>query len=325
MKILVAEDDTDSRLLLERLLTRWGYEVVSCHDGLAAWRALGKPGAPRLAILDWMMPGMDGPEICRRLRRRTWDHYVYVLLLTAKGGAEDIVGGLDAGADDYLAKPFDPHELRARLRTGRRIIELQADLTAAREALRYHATRDALTGLWNRAAILEILDRESTRAAREGAPLAVLIADVDHFKAVNDTSGHAAGDDVLREVATRLVRSVRPYDSVGRYGGEEFLFVLPHCEPSEAAGVAERVRCAVSGEPIGIPQGTVSVTVSLGVAASRGIGDTDATVRAADAALYRAKDAGRDRVEHAPESTTAAEAPEPCHAAPRQRPARTSG
>ena len=314
MKALIADDDRASRLLLERAVARWGYEVVSCGDGAAAWRALNAPDAPRLAILDWMMPGMSGPELCQRLRRKPRDDYIYVLLLTARTAQEDILAGLDAGADDYLVKPFDPLELRARLSTGRRIIELQTELTAAREALRYSATRDALTGLWNRAAILETLERESARAAREHTPLGALMADIDHFKAVNDTLGHAGGDTVLREVAARLTHAIRPYDAVGRYGGEEFLFVLPRCTLSEAAGVAERVRRSVAAEPIALSRQAVPVTVSLGVAVDRGLRDPEALVRAADAMLYQAKRGGRDRVEQAEEALTAGRAQDVCGA-----------
>ena len=317
MKALIADDDRTSRLLLEGAVARWGYDVVSCNDGAAAWRELNVPDAPRLAILDWMMPGMTGPELCQRLRRKPRDDYVYVVLLTARTAQEDILEGLEAGADDYLVKPFDPLELRARLATGRRIIELQAELTAAREALRYSATRDALTGLWNRAAILETLERESARAAREHTPLGILIADIDHFKAINDTFGHAGGDTVLREVAARLVHTIRPYDTVGRYGGEEFLFVLPSCTLSEAAGVAERVRRSVAAEPFAISHQAVPVTMSIGATVDRGLRDPDALVRAADAMLYRAKRAGRNRVEQAEEVLTAQPAQGACAAPPR--------
>jgi diguanylate cyclase (GGDEF)-like protein len=300
--VLIAEDEQVTRRLLESMLRRWGYEVVGCSDGRQAWDVLREPDSPRLAILDWMMPGIDGPEICRRLREHRREDYVYVILLTSKDGAHDIVAGLDAGADDYVGKPFNPPELKVRLRAGRRIIELQQELVAAQEALRDQATHDSLTGLWNRAAILDLLHAETARAARQGGPLGIIMADIDHFKRVNDIYGHAAGDAVLRETARRLAASVRPYDSAARYGGEEFLCVLPRCDARQAASVAERIRRAIAGEAIEVPKAKLGITISLGVAAGGGNEGGEALIRAADAALYRAKNAGRNRVEVAAEA-----------------------
>ncbi len=309
MRVVVAEDDPAARRLLERLVSRWGYGVVTCSDGAEAWRVLRKRHAPRLAILDWMMPGMNGPEVCCELRQQDREDYVYVILLTSRDGTEDIVAGLDAGADDYLAKPFDPSELRVRLRAGRRIIDLQDELLATREALRQQATHDPLTGLWNRTAIFELLHAETARAARSAEPLSVLIADIDHFKRVNDTYGHMAGDVVLRAAAERLASSIRPYDSAARYGGEEFLCVLPRCTRGEAAGVAERVRSAIADGPMDVLEGPLSITMSLGVATAGMQVGGDALVRAADAALYQAKHAGRNRVVAAEAEPRAAKAP----------------
>ena len=305
MKVLIADDDHASRSLLEALLAKWGYDVASFADGLSAWEVIQGQDPPRLAILDWRMPGMSGPEICRKLRRQGREEHVYIMLLTARDTMEDIVAGLEAGADDYLAKPFDPHELRARLRAGRRMMELQADLIAARQALQHQADHDPLTGLWNRAAIFGIATREIARATRDGAPLAVAMADIDHFKRVNDTLGHLAGDAALRETARRLASSVRPYDSVARYGGEEFLCILPQCDGHNAVGVAERIRQAVQAEPVALPEGSITLTASLGVAAGCEITRPEALIGAADAALYRAKRAGRNRVEQALEADLA--------------------
>ena len=304
MRILIADDDATSRLMLETTLRRWGHEVLSCGDGLTAWEILGQEGAPRLAVLDWMMPGMDGLEICRGLRKRRREPYVYVVLLTGKTQGRDLVAGLDAGADDYVTKPFNRQELRVRLRAGQRIVDLQDELIAAREALRHQATHDALTGLLSHAAILEALDHELARAEREHSPFSILMADLDHFKAINDAFGHQAGDAVLREAAGRFAASVRPYDPVGRYGGEEFLCVLPGCGSQEAAAVAERVRHAVAAEATVHEGETVHATMSIGVASWRE-GEPAATLlQAADAALYEAKAAGRDHVVEA--SATAA-------------------
>ncbi len=297
MRILVAEDDPISRHLLEAFLVKWGYEVIVAADGVEARRVLQHDNAPNLALLDWMMPGTDGVEICREVRKRAAEPYTYILLVTAKGQKQDILEGLEAGADDYLAKPFDPQELRARLRVGRRILELQEQLIQAREELRAQATHDPLTGLWNRTAILETLQRELDRAERQRTPVAVFMADLDHFKQINDTYGHLAGDAVLREVSRRMRTTIRSYDAIGRYGGEEFLIVTPGCDVTTALKLAERVRSCVSREPIDVAGGTFPATLSLGVAASSEAGDADQLVRDADAALYRAKNAGRNRVE----------------------------
>jgi len=299
VKVLIAEDDMVSRRLLEATLTRWGYEIEVTRDGAAAWEVLQGADAPPLAILDWMMPGMDGVEVCRKVRERGQEPYIYLLLLTTKGGKENIIEGFDAGADDYLTKPFNPHELRVRLRTGKRIMTLQAELIEAREMLRVQATHDALTGVWNRRAILEMLGKELARSRREGLPVAVAIADLDHFKRINDTYGHVVGDTALCEVVNRMRALLRPYDAIGRYGGEEFLTVLPGCTSQDAFKLAERLRISMSQEPIVIPGGTIAVTSSLGVAASDTIAilDAPALIQAADTALYRAKAGGRNRVE----------------------------
>lgn len=297
LKILIAEDDPVSRRLLEATLNKWGYSVIICADGHMAWQALQQPDAPSLAILDWMMPGMDGVQVCREVRKRDTEPYIYLILLTAKNQKADIIAGLAAGADDYIVKPFDANELRMRLRAGRRILDLQAELIFAREALREQATRDSLTRLWNRAAILEILGQELDRAKRVSTPLSILLADLDHFKCINDAYGHLAGDTVLREVARRMRAAVRPYDGIGRYGGEEFLLVLPDCDPSGAITLAERLRIAVGSEAMVLAEGVIPVTLSLGVATSAAIEEMQAFLGAADAALYRAKYGGRNRIE----------------------------
>lgn len=297
MRVLVAEDDAVSRHLLAAFLNKWGYRVVVAADGSEAWEKLQREDAPKLAILDWMMPGMDGLELCQKIRQRSQDKYIYVLLLTAKGQKEDLVSALDAGADDYITKPFDPQELRARVRAGWRIIELQEELIAARERLRDEATHDHLTGLWNRSAILEILHRELARAERQENTLAVIMVDLDHFKEINDKYGHLAGDAVLREAVRRMRSSMRVYDEIGRYGGEEFIAVNPGCDMTGAISVAERIRATVGQDTIDTFDAPIPVTASLGVAINGEGSDADSLIRAADAALYRAKNAGRNRIE----------------------------
>jgi diguanylate cyclase (GGDEF)-like protein len=301
MRILIAEDDPVSRRLLEAKLVKWGYEVVVTRNGEEAWEALRLEDAPRLAILDWMMPGIDGVELCRKIRTEIWEPYTYIILLTALHRDEDLVTGMEAGADDYITKPFKASELRVRLRAGRRIIELQSELIEAREVLREQATHDPLTGLWNHTEILRILKRQLSRAEREGGDLSVIMADLDHFKKVNDNHGHMAGDTVLRLASRRMLSQVRDYDYIGRYGGEEFLLVLPGCDRESAAELGERIRLSICGECMDIPDGMVPVTISIGVATHR-CGkkcDVDALVRAADEALYCAKKNGRNRLETA--------------------------
>lgn len=297
MRILIAEDDPISSRVLQAYLNKWGYEVIVTHDGQEAWKALQQKDAPKLAVLDWMMPAMDGIEVIRRLREDSERPYVYVLLLTAKGQKQDIIWGLEKGADDYLTKPFDAHELQARIRTGKRILDLQEQLIAAGEALRQEATHDHLTGFWNRTGILDILQRECARSLRTGSALAVVMADLDHFKRINDTLGHLAGDEVLREVSGRMQASVRSYDSIGRYGGEEFVIILPDCEAPSALQQAERLRMDVAKKPVQAAGTELSVTLSLGIAASTQAPweDYQALLRAADSALYRAKAAGRNQ------------------------------
>ena len=298
-RILIAEDAPVSRRLLQALLTQWGYSVEVAKDGVEALEALLRPGAPQLAILDWEMPGLSGPEVCHRARARSDAEYCYLLLLTSRDGRTDLVQGLRAGADDYVTKPFDPGELQARLRTGERILALQRQFLEAQEALRLQASRDSLTGLYNRRVVLERLDEELARAGREASELSVLILDADHFKRVNDRYGHQAGDDTLHELASRLGSVLRPYDSLGRYGGEELIAVLPGCDEEGALEVAERMRSAVDSIPLATRAGPVPLTISIGSATWSGRGNGDTLIARADEALYRAKSAGRNRVEKA--------------------------
>jgi two-component system, cell cycle response regulator len=302
MKILVADDDMLSRRLMERMLERNGYEVVTAENGREAAEILSCDDSPRLALIDWMMPELDGPGVCRHVRSRYDTRYIYITLLTAKRASEDIVVGLEAGADDYLVKPCNPGELKARLRTGVRILDLEDKLVEAREEMRFKATHDALTALWNRGAVVADFERELTRARREHGVVSLLICDVDHFKQVNDVHGHQAGDEVLRQISSRLLSSVRPYDRVGRYGGEEFLIVLSGCDSQLAQRRAEEIRNAVASHPFETLNGRLSLSVSIGVLTSddwgAGLSSTQ-LLNEADRALYRAKASGRNCAESA--------------------------
>jgi two-component system cell cycle response regulator len=301
VKVLLVDDSPLYRRMVAGHLHEWGFEVVTLNDGAEAWSLLQEPDSPKLVLLDWVMPKMDGVEVCRKLReRRPGKSYVYTVLLTAKDGRTDLLKAMDAGADDYLVKPFDELELKARLLVGKRILDLQNELIAARESLRYAATHDSLTGLMSRGQVLDTLRRELTRSGRERRPLGIVMVDIDHFKAVNDELGHLFGDETLKEVARRLQSKLRSYDAVGRYGGEEFLLVLPGCCRTSTLRRANEVRSFVGATPIGVSNSERTVTVSMGLAATDGssVVELGAILGQADAGLYEAKNKGRNRVEY---------------------------
>jgi len=306
VRILIADDEAMSRRLLQITLERAGYDVIAVENGRQAADRICTIDGPRLVLLDWVMPELDGPGVCREVRKRKDQSYVYMVLLTSKEAKEDVITGLESGADDYLTKPFDAEELKARLRTGLRILGLENRLVEAREEMRFKASHDALTTLWNRAVILELLARELSRAHRENATTVIILCDIDHFKAVNDSFGHLVGDEVLRETAKRLLASVRLYDFVGRYGGEEFLVVLNNCDPAFAFARAEEIRNTIAQRPVQTSTGPVPVTMSLGLLLSHewGTRPAEELLHEVDAALYAAKRAGRNCVKVA--STIAA-------------------
>ncbi|ATQ76408.1 diguanylate cyclase response regulator [Massilia violaceinigra] len=295
MKVLVADDDPISVLYLQDVLSEWGYEVVVAADGLTAEAILREEDGPLLAVLDWMMPGLDGIDVCHNIRQAGMERYVYMIMLTSRTETEFIVAAMNAGADDYIAKPFIAEEMRVRVRAGRRIVDLEQEL-------RRQATRDALTGIFNRGAILDVLQKEIARHARTPNFLSVIFADLDHFKGINDTYGHLAGDEVLREATRRMDSMLRNYDSFGRYGGEELLAVLPNCDPEGALAVAERMRSAMADTAVHTPYGDIAVTVSIGIASVNTADKADMTalLHRADGALYAAKLLGRNCVTAAP-------------------------
>ncbi|PCJ57344.1 MAG: diguanylate cyclase response regulator [Candidatus Hydrogenedentota bacterium] len=298
MKILIADDNPLDLSVLKITLEKWDYEIVECADGDSALEILKKDDAPPIALLDWMMPGKSGPEICEEVRMNNAKRYTYLMLLTSKDDTEDVIQGMKSGADDYIAKPVNMHELQVRLRAGRRIIELQEELIDAREALRTQATRDFLTGIWNRSALMDIMVKEFDRAARSQDPIGIIMCDIDHFKRINDTHGHQAGDVVLKEAAQRMEKSLRAYDCIGRYGGEEFLIMAPGCDSTTTQEVAERIRIAISEAPFMVDNTSLDVTISLGAISETLNRDThpDDLIGRADKALYKAKESGRNRV-----------------------------
>lgn len=292
MRVLLAEDERASRMMLGSLLGKWGYEPLVVEDGRSALEKLLGEDPPELVLLDWLLPGMEGTEICRRVREEFKDEsvYPYIILLTVKDQKESIIQGFEAGADDYVTKPFDPQELRMRLSVGKRIVELQ-------QALRYQAERDFLTALMNRRGVMKYLETEMEESAEKGTPLSIAVLDLDHFKRVNDTLGHSAGDDVLREVGRRILTILREEAcEVGRSGGEEFLLVFPGHSLEKARDLCEKVRGYIEECPVSSPKGDVRITASLGVAEYCGDCSLDDLVIRADSAMYQAKVEGRNRV-----------------------------
>src|SRR6202050_884595 len=267
-KILIAEDDPVSLHLLKSFLIKWDYDVTIATDGIQALRILESDDTPRLVVLDWMMPGLEGVQICQRVRERPDKPYVYILLLTARSQKKDLLQGLEFGADDYLTKPFDAQELRARLHVGERILNLE-------EQLRFRATHDTLTELPSRSVALEAMSREHARQVREKSSFGVILADLDHFKHINDTYGHLCGDAILKEAARRMTGCARLYDTVGRYGGEEFLTVVVSADESISLALAERMRIAIESQPFATDSGELHITASFGSAASTSASLTD--------------------------------------------------
>lgn len=311
MKILLADDDHLSRRIMERMLRSNGYDVVTAENGRQAMEELSREDSPRLALLDWMMPELDGLGVCREIRARSDKSYVYILLLTAREAADDIVAGLKAGADDYLTKPCHAAELQARLHAGRRILLLEDKLVESREAMRFEATHDALTSVLNRGAVLAQIQNELNLSQHSTRSISLLLCDIDHFKQVNDNHGHLVGDEVLRQVSSRLSGCTRSGDLVGRYGGEEFLILLTDRDEDRSPYLgqqpfdddtflhrAEQIRQAVRSRPFSTEAGPLPVSVSIGaitLAPSIAAVSMELLLSLADQALYRAKAAGRDR------------------------------
>jgi len=297
MKVLIAEDDIISLKLLERNIKKWDYEAVSKRNGEEAWKAIRQDDL-QLVILDWMMPEMNGIELCKKIRQEKKSKYIYIILLTSRDRQQDMIEGLSAGADDYMIKPVNLLELRARLQKGKRIIELEDSLLESHKRLTELASRDSLTNLWNRATILKFLEEELEQSSRANYPSSVIMVDIDYFKKINDTYGHCIGDIVLTKVASRLKKSVRIYDRVGRYGGDEMLIILPNCGSNEVGPIAERLCLSISKRKMKTSAGFLAVTITLGCASTESFSEpsVDGLIQASDKALYKGKNQGRNRV-----------------------------
>jgi len=276
--------------------------VMPASDGERAWDLLKSAPVADLAIVDWMMPGVDGIELCQRIRREPRLAGMYVLLLTGRGTRADLVVGLDAGADDYMVKPIDREELRARVQVGMRVAALQArladrvaDLQTATDELTRLVSTDVLTDLCSRRTWFERAGAEFSRSRRYGRDLALLLIDLDLFKQVNDTFGHDVGDRLLRAVADRLKAECRQSDIIGRLGGEEFAVLTPETTAADAGRIASRIQEGCRRVVVATPQGDVRCSCSIGVSALEPQDDdVEAVLRRADAALYEAKRTGRN-------------------------------
>jgi len=296
-RVLVAEGDRDTRLRLLHLLREWGFNVVVATDGIEALGVVALQQPPDFFFINRSLAGMNGIELCRRIYDHFSEHSPYIVMMGRPTGREVVVESLESGATEYLTTPFDEQELRARLIVAVRTLDRRDYLISSREQFRDQATRDALTGVWNRRGILEILERDLDGAEHNGRSTGILMLDLDHFKNVNDAHGHLAGDLVLQETARRLCRKLRVYDCLGRYGGEEFLIVVPNTNERELCELAERIRASTESEPI--PPGLINfqITFSIGAAIAKPGDRLKAKVIAvADQALYEAKKLGRNRI-----------------------------
>jgi diguanylate cyclase (GGDEF)-like protein len=296
MKILIKDSNAISRQLLSATLLRLGHDVRLISEPLQECESFSAKGGAQIALLDHAVPGANCPGIFREIRKQCAGN-IYIILLTEPNSAEGITAELESAVDDLLLRPFTEAELRTHIRTGTRVLELQNGRIRTQRLLLNAAMSDDLTGLWNRRMILNQLGSELNRARHECQPLSVAMVDIDFFKSVNDTYGHLAGDTVLRDVALSLRSQLRSYDFIGRYGGEEFLALLPGCDREASAEIARRMCQTVAGHPVQIGDVEVPVTVSIGLSSTAEVEfDPDALIAAADSGLYRAKAGGRNQV-----------------------------
>ncbi len=302
MRILIAEDNPTERTVLSGVLKKWGYDVRTVDNGLAAWEVLQEPEAPPLVILDWMMPGLDGLDVIKRVRALAGQQPPYIILLTGKDEKDDVFAGLESGANDFISKPFDRNELFARIRVGQRSIELQTSLYETQQTLTHLATHDSLTGILNRRAILEQLSKEIARVRRsrpKGREIGLSIGffDIDHFKQINDVHGHQAGDEVFKALVNIISDQMRNYDYFGRLGGDEFLVITPETADKDNENIFARLSKTVASTVIETIAGPLLITISIGVASvDPETYELEKLLASADAALYQAKQAGRNRV-----------------------------
>lgn len=301
-KVLLVEDDPIQAEATRELLISSGYEVILAGDGVTAIK-LVKTKAPDIILLDLILPGLDGHEVCRWLKLEETTKGIPVIMLTVKKELADKISGLQVGADDFLPKPYNDLELNARIYASLRTKALQDELRTKNKQLEellykveYLAITDALTGLYNRRRFHDILLKEFERSKRYATPVSLLMIDIDHFKKVNDRYGHLAGDDVLRNVAQIIQKIIRDIDTAARYGGEEYIVILPNTEKNDALKVAERMRTTIENNRFAeIDNSTITISIGIAGMPDNQIDTEDKLIRAADLALYRSKQNGRNR------------------------------
>ena len=307
MKVLIAEDDAISRTILQRAVEKFGHECLAAEDGEKAWELFQSTPEVDVIVSDWMMPGIDGPEFCRRVREKNAPWYTFFIFLTALGDKEHLLEGMHAGADDYLAKPLDREELQVRLIAASRVNSLHRQLSEQKAKLEKlnrelfaASRRDPLTLLGNRLRLREDLEVLSAQVERYGHSYCVMLCDVDFFKPYNDVYGHLAGDEVLKKTAQTISENLRAGDVTYRYGGEEFLILLREQSLESASVAAEHLRRSVEDLAIpheaSTPPGVVTISVGLAALPPGEKKPAEELLKEADAALYRAKEAGRNRV-----------------------------
>ncbi|USH03091.1 diguanylate cyclase [Grimontia kaedaensis] len=299
VRALIADDDKASAKLVEVLLQKWGVEAVVAHDGLEALEQVMQPEPPSLLILDWEMPGYSGIELCQKIRQIDMANPPYIIICTARDSAEHIAEGLNQGANDFVTKPFNTQVLRARIEVGRRTLELQARLVDAMTRLDHLASYDELTGLLNRRALFERVHEDFSRAVRTESRLCFSVCDIDWFKRINDKYGHPAGDAILRQLGELLSQQLRPYDRIGRIGGEEFLLLFSVKDAGRAYKVLERIRMEIERFRFEFEGRVIPVTMSFGatfVIPDERVERVEDYFSHADQALYQSKEKGRNLV-----------------------------
>ncbi len=306
MRILIVESLADSRKLLEEALDGWGYQVTAIDDPAAVMGSFQRESPPAMVLVGSLTDRTSVKQLCRGIREFGEKPYIYILLLADKGQSEYTLEFLEAGADDYVTKPYDELELKARLRAGKRILDLREELRRAQATIGYQAYHDPLTGLWNRGAIIDALQRELARVRREKAPVGLLMVSIDGLKEVNDKYGHMAGDAAIRATARELRASLRPYDAIGRYGGEAFVIIVTGCDSRSSLKQAERFFETLKGRTVDISQwgkfvsgkdAALPILYSIGVISGTGEHDSETLLKTLESAVRKARTAGGNRIE----------------------------